>query len=101
MSELLNEQEFERYAAKWGWQYDNGGSYEGEHWTWYYSSRYHFPAYHIVLMRQPSGRVAAAVFAGLAATAIWSGVISAASEFDALMARVDRGLAARGLTPKP
>src|SRR5438045_1076606 len=53
---------FEPHIAKWEWQYDNHGNYDGESWSWYYSPRYHFErGQNIILARLDETGVVVAV----------------------------------------
>jgi hypothetical protein len=72
---------FDEYAAEYGWSYDNGGSYLGQHWDWYAGQT---PG--LVLMRQPPARVAVVRYDGLSPSELWSGQVATDMDFDRVMA---------------
>jgi hypothetical protein len=92
---LTDNQAFDDYAAKFGWDYDNGGWYRGLDWDRYASNAHCWnllpdgTVHHtIVIMRRQRTTVAAVHFAGRQPTEIWSGDISTSAEFDRLLAIV-------------
>ncbi len=89
---MMDETTFEKHASKWGWSYDNHGDYRGETWTWYASLRYR----DIVLLRQPSGRIAAVTFRGSNRAEIWCGMVPDEQELAAVMHAIDAFILERG-----
>lgn len=74
---------FEACSERFGWQYDNGGLYQGERWDWYRSSLFQFSGEsgHIVLVRQSSGIVALIHFQELPCRVEpWRGKVSTPTE---------------------
>jgi hypothetical protein len=91
--ELTNNQAFDDYAAKFGWDYDNGGSYRCLAWDQYASNAHRWgllpdgTVHHtVVIMRRQRDTVCAVHFVGLEPTEIWSGDIRTSTDFDRLLA---------------
>ena len=78
---LTENSAFDNYAAEYGWSYDNGGLYLGQHWDWYAG-----PTPGLVLMRQPPARVAVVRYHGLIPSELWSGQVLTNTDFDRVMA---------------
>lgn len=77
---LTTNQAFDDYAAEFGWEYDNGGSFAGEYWEWYSREE---PT--LKLLRQGPDRVALVRFGGSEPVEIWRGRIGTRAEFDGLL----------------
>jgi hypothetical protein len=93
--ELTDNQAFDDYAAKFGWDYDNSGWYRGLAWDRYASNPHRWgrmpdgTVHHTVeIMRRGRTTVAAVHFAGREPTEIWSGDIRTSVEFDRLLAAI-------------
>ncbi len=89
---LTDNQAFDDYAAKFGWDYDNGGRYRNLDWDRYASNEHRWRllpdgTVHdtITIMRRERSTVAAVHFAGREPTEIWSGHITTTADFDRLM----------------
>ena len=92
-TELTDNQSFDDYAARSGWDYDNGGWYRGLVWDWYTSNAHRWGrlpdgtvGQTIEIMRRHPATVCAVHFAGREATEIWSGDIRTTTDFDRLLA---------------
>ncbi|MBI3406841.1 MAG: hypothetical protein HY040_00610 [Planctomycetes bacterium] len=90
---MSDNQEFDDYAAKFGWDYDNGGRYKGQIWDRYASNEHRWDkrsdgTVHqtIEIMRRGPATVAAVHFTGREPKEIWTGEIRTSAEFDELMA---------------
>ena len=81
---LTTNQAFDDYAAKYGWDYDNGGRYRDELRDWYVREDAG-----LVLLRQSHEHVALVSFQGSAAKEIWSGRIETSEVFDLLMTMLE------------
>jgi hypothetical protein len=79
--DLTDNKAFDDYVAQFGWGYDSGGVYVGQHWEWYAG-----PVRGLVLMRQPPSRVAIVRYDGLTPSELWSGQVMTDLDFDNVMA---------------
>jgi hypothetical protein len=84
MEDLTNNNAFDRYVARFGWTYDNGGQYCQQHWDWYTGWT---PG--VVLMRQAPDRVCVVRFEKLTPTELWLGTIHTTDEFDKMVSSLD------------
>ena len=86
-------QAFDDYAARFGWDYDNGGQYRGLAWDWYASNAHRWDRlpdgtiqHAVVIMRRDRSTVCAVHFAGREPEELWSGDILTSADFDHLRA---------------
>jgi hypothetical protein len=91
--DLTTNQTFDDYAARFGWEYDNGGLYRGLTWDWYASNAHRWGGlpegtvrHALVIMRRECTSVCAVHFGGHEPTEIWSGDIRTSTDFDRLRA---------------
>lgn len=77
---LANDEAFDNYARRYGWEYDNGGWYACETWDWYSG-----PVTGLILARRPPKAVAVVRFDGLTPSEVWSGEIVTTCDFDRVM----------------
>jgi hypothetical protein len=89
---LTDNQSFDDYAARFAWDYDNGGQYRGLYWDRYISNSHRWgllpdeTVFHtVVVMRRERTTVCAVHFAGREPPEIWSGDIRTSGEFDRLL----------------
>jgi hypothetical protein len=94
--ELNTNQAFDEYAARFGWEYDNGGQYGDLAWDWYASNAHRWGRrgdgtvrHTVVIMRRNRASVCAVHFAGGESREIWSGEIGTSADFDRLCAIID------------
>ncbi len=93
MTQLTDNKVFDDYVAQFGWVYDNGGQYRGEHWDWYAG-----PVAGLVLLRKPPDRIALVRYGALMSSELWSGQILSDLDFDRVMSGIG---CSRLTTPKP
>lgn len=91
--ELTDNQAFDDYAARFGWEYDNGGRYRGLDWDRYASNAHRWDRLPdgtvrqtVEIMRRQRTSACAVHFAGREPTEIWSGDIRTSTDFDRLLA---------------
>ena len=90
--DLTNNQAFDVYAAKFGWDYDNSGSYRGLGWDQYASIAHSWGLqpdgtvhHRVVIMRRERTTVCAVHFSGREPKEIWSGDIRTSADLDRLL----------------
>jgi hypothetical protein len=91
--DLLDNQAFDDYAARFGWDYDNGAWYQGLAWDSYASNAHRWERLPdgtvnqtVVIMRRGRTIVRAVHFVGRTPNEIWSGDIRTSVDFDRLLA---------------
>jgi hypothetical protein len=78
-TDLTSNNDFDDYADRFGWAYDNGANYRGEFWDSSYVRR------HFLLLRKGPDQVCVVRFEGRTECEIWSGVIRTSDDFDRMM----------------
>jgi hypothetical protein len=101
--ELPNKAAFNDYAARFGWDYDNGGLYRGLVWDWYASEAHCWgrnsdgtAQQAVVVMRREHTVAAVHFHFGVQSTEIWCGDIRMKVEFDRLVAIIASYMTKRG-----
>lgn len=84
-SDLTDHDAFDAFADQHGWSYDNGWSFEGEAWDSHYAPE-RFRG--LQMLRRAPGRIVVIRVGGEAHTAIWSGEVTTARDFEAMIARL-------------
>jgi hypothetical protein len=83
-TDLTDNNAFDRYAARFGWAYDNGGYYRGEIWE-----RFEGRVRNVVLMRGAQDQVCIVRFVEHIPSEIWSGTVRTTDDFDRMVASID------------
>jgi hypothetical protein len=81
-TDLTDHNAFDRYAARFGWFYDNGMSYGGKSWERFERN----DDSHVVVVRRGPDEVCVVRFEGATPFEIWAGAIRTTADFDRMVA---------------